>query len=419
MLQSLDVPQLVTLVVRVLLVAAPAVVVLAGLFIVRPLVMGGVAGRKRIRLSFRGLAHGGGELRTVGRLVILPVVGLTALTVSFGIEQEVREGPSRVIEGMTNRKPTSWVLQSGTDHLMNVSVIPEPIATATIEAVRRAGFEAAPFYASLASIDTGERVVTGHVFAAPPQARMNPVPVEGHGCQSPDGSPCVFASDDHALVDSANGIDVGDRLRIRGESFEVVGYSSTPRSLINRLVVYVSVGGFARVEGSLEPYGLLVAGEQGQVLDVVDDNSLQVLSSAEVREANEDFWAGNGTPLLLLLIGLISLFAATSTYLGQRAEHEQNRVVLGTLWAIGLTRNQMIEVQLVRSLMAVLCAAPIAWLASGVLLRAANQSILGFSADRTLRHLLAASALLVIGAVAAAMSLAHQNRKARPFQMIG
>lgn len=417
-METIDVPELVQASVHALGLVGIPVTAVCFLLLIRPLVSDGKAGRKRFELAKRGLSENGGRLNLVRHLV-LPLVGVTVLTVSFAIEEEVREGPSRAIQALSGEgAQATWILQPGTGHLMNDSRIPADDTERIIQWLSDDGISAVPFKATLASLDADGRLLTGFVFAVDDEAGLSPVPAPGSRCESNDGLPCVIGSGRGLVVDSGNGLELGDEVIIRGETFEVIAHAVEPRSLINRLVVYVSPAGFDLIEPAGTFYGVLARGDLRDVRSVLERGSFdnaEALSTKQVREANEDFWAGNGTPLLLLLIGMISVFAAVATYLGQRAEQEQNRLVLGTLWAIGLTRWQMVEVQLLRSLLAIGMAIPIGWLAANVLLGISNRSIIGFSADAQIGHLVASTALLCVGALVAAVSLQRRNRDATPY----
>ncbi len=414
----MDVPAIVQAVVRVLIVLGPPVTGICGLIILRPNAEG-AAGRKRIGLARRGLSAGASSVRSVVRAVALPIIGATVLTVSFAIEEEVREGPSRSIDALVDgSEPSSWVLQAGTRHLMNDSRVSASDTEAALADLRSEGIAAVPVRATLASLGTEDQSFSGFVFAIDPGAGLNPKPAGENRCVSSVGEPCDIGSERGVIVDGGNGIDVGDEVSIRGREFEVVAHAAQPRSLINRLVVYVDPSAFDLIEPSETFYAILAAASRERVraaLGASGDEPFEVLSTEQIRAANEDFWAGNGTPLLLLLIGMIAAFAAASTYLSQRAEQEQNRYVLGTLWAIGLNRRQMVEVQLIRSLLAVAVATPVGWIASLVLLELTNRSIIGFSASARVSHLLAASALLCCGALLAAVRLSRHGRHTTPF----
>ncbi len=418
-MESLDVPSLVQAAINALTLIGAPVAAICVLLLLRPLFLGS-AGRTRLALARRGLSDDQHSGRSGFRLLLLPLVGLTALTVSFAIEQEVREGPTRSIDAFSGDEETSWILQTGTRHLMNDSRLPQTEVSGLLEDLDAAGIAAVPFNATLAAIKTDRRALTGFVFAASPEAGLSPIPQPNHQCASADGDPCVLPDEASVIVDADNGIAVGDRLEIRGQDFTVVAHTAEPRSLINRLVVFVSPEGFARIEPLPTYYGVLADTTDTAAAAAVARSGLsdhaEVLTTGAVRSANEDFWAGNGTPLLLLLIGMISAFAGVASYLGQRAEQEHNRTALGTLWALGLTRNQMVEVQLLRSLLAVAAATPLAWVVTVGLLQLLNRSIVGFSADPGVNHLIAGAALLCIGSLAAAIGLRRGNRNATPFQ---
>lgn len=363
------------------------------------------AGRTRLLLAHFGLSEAQPSgLRRIVAGTLVPALGVAALCVSLSLEQEVREGPNRMIDSLAqgHLSDTAWVLQRGTNHFMNDSRLPSSLATAA-----QSDPAAYPLWEQLATVASAERSETGLVLGIADKAGPSPL--------SPTVNPATATcrlvqnrcelSSGQAVADRAV-FRVGARVLVRDRQITVVANTSQPYSLINRAVIFLNASDFTRTDGSQEdPYAVVLSGpDAGQratrlVNSVGLNSSVQVVAGDTLKAENATFWAGNGTPLLLLVICLSGAFCGVALYAARRATHRREHVPLGTLQALGLCVVDVCRIDLLRTTLAILVAtilgAPVAYLLLGVV----NAGMLGFHAEVTPMFLLSASGLLIFASV--------------------
>ena len=152
---------------------------------------------------------------------------------------------------------------------------------------------------------------------------------------------CALA-DGEAVTDD-DVAPVGSTVTLRGRPLRVVAHTAKAASLLNRAVVFVTPAAFDRSDGSREPpFAAVAAGGPGRsALDAAragerTPDELAVSSTAQIADANRRFWAGNGTPIMLILILLVMVFGGVAFYASREALHEQARAEIATLLAIGV-----------------------------------------------------------------------------------
>ncbi len=414
---NLDVTTIVRTVMRVATIGGPILVGCAFFVILRPLVAG-KGGRWRFKLAIRGVEPMSSRWRQLVAGTLVPVVGLVALNVSFAIEEEIREGPERAIEGLVaaTHGEASWVLQAGTQHFMNDSRIPNGSADTLIQLAADSGIAAGAFEAVFSQIQIKGRVVTSHIFSAPEGSPLLP------NLQSCIREDCRIG-ERGVIADAGEGIPVGSTVSIRGHTFDVVAHSTAPRSLLNRAVFYVTPEGFRRFDAPNETrYGVVIAADRSVTEALVAEaglsDSTDVQTTADLLEANRTFWTGGGTPLVLILISMVGILGGASLYAARREEQEHHRELLGTMWALGLTRPATIEIDLIRAvtkvLLGALAAIPIAWL----IVQAMNAAVLGFNAVMRPAHVFASAGVFLLAAGSGVAVMAWRLRQATPIYML-
>ncbi|HEX2903987.1 MAG TPA: hypothetical protein VHO01_11080 [Jatrophihabitans sp.] len=381
------------------------------------------SGRARILLAITGLS-GTSRARPWQRALvtaIVPALAVSVLTVALALEQEVREGPNRVIDQLAapaeKAGGVAWIFQQGTSHFMDDSRLPDASQLAD-----QPPAGVTPIWSELAIVQTGSQADSGLLFAPKDitgQPPFSPIVRSGSQCTMRSGRCALTATQ---AVTDAGFAPIGATIRVRGRSLTVVAHTSEPVSLLNRTVVFVSPAVFIEPDGTMsQPYGFIVAGQHA--LDRAHSlarelpNS-EVLSEEQLRSENSRFWAGNGTPLLLLVIALSSLFAATSMYAARRASQEQARVAIGTLRAIGLTPGRASMVDLTRAIVIATAAALIAWPVAIALVTAANAAILGFHASVSFPLVVAALGVVVASDAVGTLVLWNRLRAASVVEAI-
>lgn len=417
------------------LIALP--VVLAALaFVVHARIGGGLAAKTRWLVAVRGLsftsaAHAQSWRRFLAGTMV-PFMAASALIVALAIEREVRDGPNRTIDTLAGSVDDTgnlyWILQRGTGHLMNDSRLDQTTVDQIMTAAPTSpGIEGVqPFYAQLALLEHAGRSITGFVFAA-----EGPDGVPSVLSPTTDSGHCVLIerrcrlADNEVIVDSGDGVAIGDELQVRGRAFTVVGHSDEPRSLLNRTVVFAGMDGYRRVTGTDQPdgYGLLVSAQNIQAAQQLVSaagaaETTEILSTQALREENSRFWTGNGTLLVLLLVLIIVGFAAAALYAGRRAEQERSIVTQGVLRALAITPRGSTHVDLLRALLTTLKAVPPAVPVALAFVYIANFAIIGFRAAVSVQMVLAAAALLVLSSGLAGGVAARRFARSAPVDLL-
>jgi hypothetical protein len=130
---------------------------------------------------------------------------------------------------------------------------------------------------------------------------------------------------------------------------------------------------------------------------------VQVLSSQQLEQRNSGFWAGNGTPILMMLITVITVFAGAAIFGSQRAEHAAVRPTFRTLRSVGLTSTQAAQIDVARGLLRLGIALLPALALSFASIQALNSTTLGFHASLNVTVVLAATGVVVVATVCAGL----------------
>lgn len=376
-----------------------------------------VRGRARLMLGFRGLS--GRRVSPARRAVagtLVPLLGIVALTVSLSLEQEVRLGPNRMIEqlqGDTDGASASWILQRGSGHFMNDSRLSQALAGAVGTDPR-----VLPLYEQLAFVEPERQPAdTALVLGlAPSAAALSPlVDTSTARCRVQEGR---CALDRSQVVVDPTQYRIGTRMVIRGHEVTVAAHTRKPYGLINRVVVFADPSVLA-VNGQPAPlYALVVIGPDSRaraqtlLAEAGAEGEAEVLSSDQVTTENARFWAGNGTPLVLLMITLSGIFCGVALYAARRALQERERVISATLRALGLRPGQAAQVDLLRALIATALAGLAAWPIAAAIIAFTNQGMIGFHASVTPTMVAAAVGLIVGSSVLGTVVLWARMRTA-------
>lgn len=328
-----------------------------------------LTGRKNLRLAWEGISpNSGNYYKTLVAGSLLPIIGITALSNALLIEDGLRSGPSQNIETMARGIRTSagplgegakvvWGLQPGTKHFMNESSISTD-AIEKIEAAVAANQSGdvkviEPFDIKLTTIPTEHNdrqaglIIYSDGVAGMPSA-ISPEVKLGATCDVIDAK-CLLKPGE-LVVDDNEGLSIGDTVKIQGHDFNVVGFSKESQSLINRLVAYTALP-----EKKPENYFgfAAMANSQQDVEQMIHDlrltDKINVESTAELIEFNKEFWSQNGTPLIMLMVGDILIFAGATFISTRRYEQERNKSLIAGMEAIGMSKRQFAQQQRARA----------------------------------------------------------------------
>jgi hypothetical protein len=379
-------------------------------------------GRSAWMLGRRGL-HGRrpSARRQLLMGLAIPLIAVTSTSVSLGFERELREGPNRVLFQLVggDGRELSWLMQADTRHFMNDSRLP----SMAVARLRRS--PATVLYWSQLSDMTPR---TGHPITALIIARSGggrdgvresaPVPVDAGTARCRVTASTCALTDGEAVTDD-DVAPVGATVTLRGRRLRVVAHTAKAASLLNRAVVFVTPAAFDRSDGSREaPFAAVAAGGPGRAaLDAVRagqaaPDELAVSSTAQIADANRRFWAGNGTPIMLILILLVMVFGGVAFYASRKALHEQARAEIATLLAIGVPPRVLGAAELVRTAISACVAALIGGPLAVAIVALADSQILGFHATVELDMVAASAGLMVVAGIGALVGTGLRLRRA-------
>jgi len=347
----------------------------------------------------------------------IPLIAVTATSVALAFERELREGPNRVLYRVVEDRggELSWLMQADTRHFMNDSRLP----AAAVADVRRSP-AAALFWSQLSDVTPRSgRPITALIIArsAPGGAAAAPVQVDPPTARcSVSSGACRLAADEAVTDDDV--APVGSAVTLRGRRLRVVAHTAQAVSLLNRAVVFVHPAAFDHSAGSREqPFAAVAAGANGRAgLDAIRTRQamrqgLEVRSTAQIADANRRFWAGNGTPLLLILIVIVMVFGGVAFYASRKALHEQARAEIATLLAVGVPPHVLATAELVRTALSACVAGLLGGPLAIAIVALANSQILGFHAAVQLTMVAASAGLMVIAGVGALVGTGLRLRR--------
>ncbi len=395
--------------------------------------------QSKLRLANRGLDYNNkNRLQSAFAGTLIPAIGAIALTTSFSIEEEIRTGPNRVISAIEadisdqdDNRDLYWVLQDDTDYFMNTSSISfddkKEQKNFFAQAENNNELDILPFHLDLTEIDMPQNHRHNHqpalVIGAPSEDKTTPSPIypetETSDCMKAENS-CVLESDE-LIIDTNEGINIGDTITVRGEEYNVAGLAKDSRSLLNRLAVFTSQEGVERFRKSDDNsyYGLAVEAESLEDIEELlqefgMDDSQEILSTEELLDNNSEFWEGNGTTLMMLLIMNISAFGGISMYERKRAEQEYNRSDIATLRSLGMSVKDIAQIDFARATITTAKASIPVMPVSYVVSEMSNVGIAGFNSEIDSAMVAGAAGTILTAKTAGVALLTKRLRKISP-----
>lgn len=373
-------------------------------------------GRAAWMLGRRGL-HG--RRPSVRRQLVLglaiPLIAVTATSVALAFELELREGPNRVLYQLVGSAgdELSWLMQSDTRHFMNDSRLP-----ATVVGQARGAPGVALFWSQLSDLTprTGRPITALFIARDAPDGRRD-VAVDRATARCHAGADGCAVAVDEAITDD-DVARVGAIVTLRGRRLRVVAHTAEAASLLNRAVVFVHPGAFDRTGGAREPpFAAVAEGSRGRATlqniraRQASPDELEVSGTAQIADANRRFWAGNGTPIMLILIVLVMVFGGVAFYASRNALHEHARAEIATLLAIGVPPRVLAAAELVRTALSACVAALIGGPLALAIVALANSQILGFHAAVKPVMVAASAGLMVIAGIGALVGTSMRLRR--------
>lgn len=290
------------------------------------------------RIEYAGIDHLDGERTERSRgfrgvrgffkgtgLAILAVVLVGATS---GIEHEVTNGPLRPVDALTDLlgddAGVSFVFQGPGITFMDDSAIPldqveRLVATSPAPVV--------PFGKHLFNIDDKSALEI-----SVPDELYDDVA----GVVEPDS--CTGRT---VIVDDTVGAEVGDLVHLNGVPLEVARVEDAIAQM-NRSIAILSdstVRDCILAGTSTAVFGAVVLTDDVAAVAeslLVADVAAVVVTDAEFRENNRDFWRANATPLLLQLILYLALFSGFAAAGERQSSLQRNSREIGMLNATGV-----------------------------------------------------------------------------------
>ncbi len=387
-------------------------------------------GRKNLKLAWTGLAENKyNSFQKVAAGALLPTLGIWAISNALMIEDGIHRGANPNIvtinDSLTTKYPesiVSWGTQKGTHHFMNDSHVSHNTVSKVNSALQSGQYPnvsgVQPYYRDLVTIPTPfSDNQAGMVFSVGGGSEPSPMLPEvksGANCRVVMNK-CNLGPDE-MIIDENEGFKVGDEVEIRDHKYRVVAFPKEDQSLVNRLVAFTGVDekqlkdndyfGFVTVAKSAEDVKHMI--QDLGVGDKIDQQSTQ-----EFLDANDDFWYHNGTTLLFLLIGDITLFGSASFASMKRFEQERDRPTTATINAIGGTNRQLAQQAFARSIVltgkGIVPGAAIAVISTELI----NKILVGFHGE-TDPKMVGASAGIILASQFGATAKSMRSMKKEP-----
>lgn len=326
----------------------------------------------------------------------LATLAVVLVGATSGIEEEISEGPLRPIDALSQivgvEGDPFYILQSPSITFMDDSSLDAADALAFVDG---SAAKAVPFGKHLFTIDDLSAVELS-------------IPDETYAVVAgvADPASCVGRS---IIVDDTVGVRAGDAVVVNGLSVTVArvidGIAQMNRSigvLADSTVRECILGGT-----SSSYFGVLVQSDDpGAILADMATASLRgsLVSAADFRENNRDFWRANATPLLLQLILYLALFSAFAAAGERRSALQRNVREIGMMHSMGVSFAALRRVEQRRALRITLKATCMAAPLMIPVAAAFNASELGLQIGIGLTEVAVGSGLTLI-----AMSLASHR----------
>lgn len=364
--------------------------------------------RALLRVAMTDYSVSGRRTRRLLAGLGLTLAALCFISISSAVEDEVATGPNRGIDrlattlGIPDDDGALIVVQAADVVPMDNSYLPRAAVRRTVAAVTEVGGTALPFNLALTSVEYGGKAQTSLVFGVPNEE-------SGSSADACDTAP--------VQVDEVMPIPTGADIIVAGRQMRMAGPLDGASSL-NRVVGLMSLDDFSRcvIGDTRAPYyGVAMSGiSKADAEAAVDGSGLSaaVLTLDEYRDANEQFWSNNSTPIILQMIAYLAVFGGIALALQRRDGLRRSQREIAALWAIGWTTATLRRLEIQRAAIQTLFAALIACMVVPVLAFALNSGQVGLQASvGPVEICVGAGLVFATRTVAAALAVRSITRK--------
>lgn len=270
------------------------------------------------------------------------------LTMSVsGVENDITNGSLRPIDAVTSQfvpdgESYHMLLQSEGNTFMDTSSIPKTQLDAVVLNGQAMGIDVIPFKKELMNINDTSAIE----LSVPDTAFTSLTSVEID--ESCDTIP--------AIVDDTLGAKVGSTIDINGQSAQVVRVTDDAAQM-NRSIAIVSDSDMNCLKEDTDSsyYGAIIPGASAQDIEELlafdyDNRDIAVVSEADFKENNRDFWRANGTPIILILMGSIAILGGVAAANERKNALQRNIREIGMLNAAGVSMEDIKKVETRRAL---------------------------------------------------------------------
>lgn len=325
--------------------------------------------------------------------------GIAALAIvlssaTSGVEHEVSNGPLRPIDAVAellNAGDTdySMILQDENNTFMDDSVISPYAMREVVEKADSQGITVVPFTKDLMNVN-GKSAIE---ISLPDQVFEELADVEIEDI-------CKTVP---VIVDETVGAEVGDTIDINGVDAQVVSVKNDMAQMNRSIAIVSDTDMKACLKDGLDSsyFGAFIPDitpEQAEnLLSGTDLERADVVSEADFKENNRDFWRANGTPVLLQLIAYIAIFGGMAAAGERKSALQRNVKEIGIMHASGVDIKDIQAIENRRALSETFRATVLAAPAVPVVAAAFNAAELGMKVGAGPREL-AVGSVITLGA---------------------
>ncbi len=351
----------------------------------------------RIETEMAGLWYRSKGRRQAITLTIISSFLPAAVVLSIAIENEVRTGGSRLVNAVA---PGSWVTAVGADDWINSSFVPNTV----FQRLRQEGIPSSATHRYFTKFNNQDLFVLSYDS---PESLIAPKLDKGRHIQN----------NREAVIDSELKLSLGDKVKLRGIEFVVVGTTSGVSSL-GKTAVFIDERPMLEEFAMTNSYTAIAVNGKPEALPkwLFDLPGIQVKTNASFVAGNDSFWARNGSPITTALVVVILTLSGGFMFATKRSQLALNHYDNAALRLIGTRWKTIRNIELQTSLRRAAASTPISFIWAFPGLAIVNEITAGFRAELELKYFLWAAAMVVLMSVVSVALLSPEYRRLSPIE---
>jgi ABC-type antimicrobial peptide transport system permease subunit len=337
----------------------------------------------------------------VSKLLMLTAF-IAVMASMLSLNRELTEGPLRYLKSV---QVDYWITQGGADSLGSNSFVQPSV----LKQLQKRHYDADGLFVYFTK--AGDHVITLQSYQ--PGGILSPRMVQG--AQPRNSHETVL---DHKLA-SELGVSVGQKIRLAGRWFTIVGLSNRSNGLI-REVAFVNHDAMAGIIGHPVYQALAVNLRPGQFWPSPDPLPRQytVASQHQFINSNRQIEVETVTPFFDLIILIAVAGFSGMLLLSFKREVDMRRHELATLKAIGMRNRGLWGVEVLMALVLCLGATLLAVPAAVGIVAIANNGVPGISASINTQSILAGAVAAFVMCLLALVLPLGQIKRMRPTEVL-